>query len=366
MIMHSVIINGKKYAVEDNAPLKEPLTEAGYRFPCGGLGKCGKCRIECPSLVVTDLDRRFLSAIQIESGLRLACDKRVTSSLNIDCEVAPAPVAVKLSECRIAAVITDDEIGVSIVGDELVETVVKANPLSYYNSFDEMLTAYATDPATLTNALRAVIGKESVELFEKYGAAKALSSAVAAKGIYLKILAGLPASADADEVEKLAEKSTFGLPTESLYILPCKGDFFGGELYAECIALKERSLFIDCEKTVAFLHIGDEDDVSAAIWDCDYSPFALRCIKSAVKFLLKDKPAPAVYLYGKNAYIVEEALENLPLTVMHREREDESVVNALLSMRVRSKILKEKARTSFVSLYDNEIFQNYLNEEDDE
>lgn len=362
--MHSVIINGKKFNVEDNAPLKESLLNAGYRFPCGGYGKCGRCRIMCPSLPVTDLDRRFLSATQLESGLRLACDKKVNTSIDISCDVEPTAADIKLSECQIAAVICDEEISVSIVGEELVETVTKPNPLSIYNSLEKLTEAYTEKPNAITNALRAAIGKESVELFEKFGAAKALCTAVAGKGLYLKILAGLSLSSDADECELQAEKSVFGLPTESIYILPCRGDFFGGELFSECIALKERSLLIDCERTVSFLHIGDNDNVAATIWDCDYSKISLRCIKSAVKLLIKDQPVPIVYLYGKYAYIVEEALENCLLTIIHRDKSAESVTNALMSMRVRSKILKEKARTSFISLYDNELFQCFLNSED--
>lgn len=361
--MHSVIINGKKFSVEDNAPLKEPLIKAGFRFPCGGTGRCGKCRITCEKLPVTEKDRRFLSSNLLESGVRLACDKKVTSSFELTCETDLSAPEITLKECSIAACITDEEISISIVGDETVETVTRPNPLAEYQSMDGILTAYSQNPCALTNALRAVIGKESVELFEKYNAAKAMTAAVAAKGAYLKILAGLSAEADADEVENAAENDCFGLPAESLYILPCKGDFFGGELLAEAAKLKERSLLIDCEKTVAFLHIGDKDDIAAAIWDCDYSAIALRCIKAAVRFLIKDMPTPTVYLYGKNAYAVEEALEDLELTVMHRDKSPESVADALLSLRTRGKLLKEKARTTFISLYTNELFQTYLNEE---
>lgn len=361
--MHSVIINGKKFSIEDNAPLKEPLIDAGFRFPCGGYGKCGKCRISCPELPPTELDKRFLSPSQIAEGVRIACDKKVGTSLTIECKMEASAPKIILRECSVSAVITDEEISVSIVGDEIVETVTRKNPLSVYKSFEELINAYSSSPATLTNALRAVIGKESVELFEKYGAAKAGTTAIAAKGVYLKILAGLNIESSFEDVEILSQTDRFGLPTESIYLLPAKGDFIGGEIFAECVKLKERSLLIDCEKTLSLIHIGDEDNVATAIWDCDYSEVALRCLRAAVKFLTKDKPVPAVFLFGSYAYKAEAALENEMLTVYHRDKEPSSTANALLSFRTRSKLLKEADRTSFTTLFENELFQSYFTEE---
>lgn len=358
--MHSVVINGKKYVAEDNAPLKESLTKAGYRFPCGGNGKCGKCRINCPLLPVSALDKRFLTENQLSSGIRLACDKKVVSGLEIDCEVVSDAPNIILKECNVAVSITDSEISVGIVGESLVETVVKRNPLALYDTFNELERAYKSAPLSLTNSLRAVIGKECVELFEKYGAAKAAVAAISGKSSYLNILAGLDFFAAENEAVSRSETDSFGLPAESLYILPSAGEYIGGEVLAECILLKERSLLIDCEKTVSFLHVGDKDNVATAIWDCDYSEFALRCIRAAVKFLIKDSPVPVVVLYGPHAYEVEDFLADDELTCIHREKSLLNVTDALLSFRVRSRLLKEKNRTTFLKIYGNEDFQNFL------
>ena len=166
--MHNVIINGKKYVAEDNSPLKETLTQAGFAFPCGGVGRCGKCHINCPSLSPTDLDRRFLNDNQIKDGIRLACDKKVTSSINIECELSGVnKTNIVLHECSVAVTISDEEIDVTIVGEEPVETVTINNPLAAYPTLSALLDKYKKDGKELTTLLRAAIGKESVELFEK-------------------------------------------------------------------------------------------------------------------------------------------------------------------------------------------------------
>ncbi len=359
--MHSVIINGKKYTVEDSAPLRECLTEAGFHFPCGGAGKCGKCRINCPSLPISDLDRRFLGDRQLSDGVRLACDKKVTSSLSLECELGTSHTDIVLRECSIAVNIVDEEIDIAIVGESTVETVTKPNPLKNM-TVEEIVTEYEKNPSPLTNALRAVIGKESVELFEKYGSAKASTTAIGSKGLYLKILAGLPLDCAIEDVETKGETDPFGLPTESIYLLPTVDDFVGGDILTETIKLKENSILVDCEKTVTLFAIGEEDDLTTALWDCDYSDVAYRCIRAAVKFLLTEVKAPVITLCGRYADSVEDVLNEAGLTTIQIEKNIENTVQALLSFRARAKLNKEKNRTTTIKIFDNEIFQSFLTE----
>lgn len=359
--MHSVIVNGKKIIAQDGSPLKEILGDLGFSFPCGGTGRCGKCRITCPELSPTPLDGKFLSPRQISDGIRLACDKTVTSSLTISCELAEksAPVAL-LKECSLAVSVTDEEIDVGIIGEDLAETVTVRNPLD----LSSLSENYEKDPSSCTNALRAAIGKTGVELFEKYGAAKASVVALAAKEIYLKILAGQKLNEKFDYEAAESGKDAFGLPGESLYILPGKGDFIGGEIFAESIRLKERSLLIDCEKTVTFLHLDEKDNLAASFWNCDYSDeVAPRCFRAAVKFFTEDKPAPIICLCGRYARKAEDFLAELPFNIAFIRKSLSSVASAALSFRVRSKLNRESAATTVVRLYDNETFQKFLTEE---
>ena len=59
-------------AGEDIAAL---LKASGFSFVCGGAGICGKCKIRVlsGSVPVTDADRAFFSAEELDEGWRLAC-----------------------------------------------------------------------------------------------------------------------------------------------------------------------------------------------------------------------------------------------------------------------------------------------------
>lgn len=52
-------------------------------FPCNGNGTCGKCKVICNELPVTDLDRCFLSVDEIEEGIRLACAAEVDENFDL-------------------------------------------------------------------------------------------------------------------------------------------------------------------------------------------------------------------------------------------------------------------------------------------
>ena len=87
MIKILVEDQGKKIDCEAGSVLMDALWEHGVRIdaPCGGSGRCGKCRVRVVSgdLPVTAEDRRFLSEREIASGVRLACTARPMSDLRI-------------------------------------------------------------------------------------------------------------------------------------------------------------------------------------------------------------------------------------------------------------------------------------------
>lgn len=78
---------GKKYDCEAGSVLIDTLREHGVRIdaPCGGSGRCGKCRVRVVSgeLSVTAEDRAFLSEREMATGVRLACTARPMSDLRI-------------------------------------------------------------------------------------------------------------------------------------------------------------------------------------------------------------------------------------------------------------------------------------------
>lgn len=363
-IMKTVIVNHKKIFLDDNTPLKSALSDLGYIFPCNGQGKCGKCRIFCNSILPTELDKRFLNETQIISGLRLSCDKTITDDLNINClmQLSEAPQTIKkLSSCRIAVSIGSRFIDIGILDDELVETLTIANPLSDIGSLTEVAASYKSTKAPLTNALRAVIGKNSVELFEKYGAAKAETIAIASSGFYLHILMGIDLDCKVD-YDIITESDNLNLPTESVYILPVLSPFVGGDIFAELINLKENSLLIDCEEILTFAAIGQENNIIASMWDMDIcSSISVKCFKAALDFMCyKLNNNPTVYLYGKYSQEIEDIIINKDLTFFPKAKNLDNVAKACVFYRIRTKLSKEKNRSSVAKLLEDDKFQEFL------
>ena len=79
--------------------VKELLQSEGIRlsFPCGGNGRCGKCRgkFVCGAPKASELDRRFLSDEEIESGVRLLCMCVLTENCEIFLDEAEEMIAAE-------------------------------------------------------------------------------------------------------------------------------------------------------------------------------------------------------------------------------------------------------------------------------
>lgn len=87
MIQILVEDQGKKCLCEAGSVLMDTLREYGVRIdaPCGGGGRCGKCRVRVMSgeLPVTAEDTHALSERELAGGVRLACTARPVSDLRI-------------------------------------------------------------------------------------------------------------------------------------------------------------------------------------------------------------------------------------------------------------------------------------------
>lgn len=68
--------------VQEAASRLEIILEA----PCGGKGTCGKCKVRVLDAAVppTDTERKMLSAAEIQSGTRLACQARLTAPCTVE------------------------------------------------------------------------------------------------------------------------------------------------------------------------------------------------------------------------------------------------------------------------------------------
>ena len=77
-----ISIDGKNRIVSKNSKLAELIL---VDMPCGGHGKCGKCKIRVWGAVspVTETEHRMLTVEEIQNGVRLACCTEITGRCKI-------------------------------------------------------------------------------------------------------------------------------------------------------------------------------------------------------------------------------------------------------------------------------------------
>ncbi|MFO8058757.1 MAG: 2Fe-2S iron-sulfur cluster-binding protein, partial [bacterium] len=72
---------------ESGAMLDDIILSAGVLFdrPCGGRGKCGKCRVKASGELspLSDVEKEKLSPADIKAGVRLACQMRVVGDSEV-------------------------------------------------------------------------------------------------------------------------------------------------------------------------------------------------------------------------------------------------------------------------------------------
>ena len=358
--MFTVLINDKKFCAEDGEPLKDILLLCGMQFPCN-REECGQCVIACPDLPISALDRRFLSADKLSAGHRLACDKTVTKSLVVTCPLPEENNIAPLSSCDAAIVIGDDLIDVTVCDKNAIETRAVAQPLLSYGDVASQAEAYEKNPAAMRETLRATIKNKLDFLLKRYGLTKAGTTAVCASEFYLKILFGVPQNTKIENYRTFVGNDVLGLPTEKIYVLPPLGAFTSGEIFCQSTTKPENSFLLDCEKNLTLFYIGKEDNVFSFMWDVDYSELSALIVRAAIRVIKPADALPIVYLYGENAYKLEGMLTEEGLSYVHAEKDADAVCKACGSLSFRSRLEKEKERTSFHDLLKDENFQEEMN-----
>lgn len=79
---------GRQIDVQEGSTLIKALKEAeiDLDFPCGGGGKCGKCRIRILEGTVefSDMERKFLKEKETQEGIHLACFTKIYGDVSIE------------------------------------------------------------------------------------------------------------------------------------------------------------------------------------------------------------------------------------------------------------------------------------------
>jgi uncharacterized 2Fe-2S/4Fe-4S cluster protein (DUF4445 family) len=89
---------GETLEVERGEPLRDVLFAYGVEFPCGGRGRCKRCRVRVleGTLEPAAADRDLLSDAELAAGWRLACHASATGPLTL--EIAQMDAAILADE----------------------------------------------------------------------------------------------------------------------------------------------------------------------------------------------------------------------------------------------------------------------------
>ena len=313
----------------DNVNLRAYLEREGFRFPCGGKGSCGRCRISAPSLPVTDRDRKFLTPDEIERGVRIACDKVVNGVAEIEADIASGEVKAERYERADAyAVFCDNATYIGLQDAGEVRDGLELPPV-------EARYAY----------LRGAAQKETIELFEKHSLAKADVFLLAASPARFTELTGI--------AERFAAGASLGaelmsMPAEDVYLPPVPKTLIGSDILLE-FALREAGEFVVSGRYFAYLdeaslHVAYVASEDAAIRTATILYFLKEFAPARASYIGKDETAAACGLLGEESRIPTSA------------------ARALDSNRFKAKLDRLAKKAEEVRLADDDMWQRILSE----
>ena len=314
-----------------NTDLRVLMEREGFRFPCGGKGLCGRCKIVAPVFKPTERDLRFLSAEEISEGIRLACDKTVDGELEIECLFGrEANKAERMDYADAYAVFADYGTFVGLAADGEVKDGIDSD---------------ATAAERFTLAGRAQ--REVVELIERHSVAKAGVMLLAADARRFHALTGLNEPLPSGDS---TDAGLFGLPADEAYLPPIPGDFIGGDLPLELFGREEGELVV---AGGYFAYIGN---ASVHVAYISPSPESLNAYKATAEyFLTRFMPSKRVCV-GENAVISARGG-----FVKETSRIPSNAAAALNSNRVKAALVRLAARMETESLADDDLWQDCLN-----
>lgn len=329
---------------QDTDSLREILTREGYNFPCGGKGLCGRCKIIAPSLDVTALDRRFIGVEDLKSGVRLACDKTIVEDTEIECLLSRSPQIKRVEYPQIAAILTRKKTELALIDEDIVDSAVF--PFG----------------GRSINSLRAAVGKNSVEFFEKYKAAKAVTVLVAGETELVNAFAGRTLDLREGAV---MPASDFDMPAEEVYFPPIHEGVAGSDTLLELMPLENGALLYVHEQGL-FAYKG-ENVITARLQDINLkNDISKRAVRAAVRYFYQSFKPQRFLVISDNPDAVSDLntiLEPYGITAVHSPSNAlDSAAKALTDNKYKTRLNKLSRITESVSLADSEIFQDFFSE----
>lgn len=322
--------------------LQEALETEGFRFPCGGKGICGRCRIKASMLAPTPKDHKFFTDKEIAEGLRLACDKTITQPIEIECHMAKSPPTRKLYDPMITAILGDTSTEVSIVEHGIIETLVLASP----------------DADTLP--LRSVVGKNAIELYEKYSVAKAAVMLVAGTTERMQIFCRNGIDTDLLAMGDTLDAATFDMPTEEVYLPPFPTAFCGSLELLELDAAQDNTLLIIDGQSIRFLYKGSTTIVCAAITKDNYGQLD-KAIWATIQYFLQQYDTQEVAFVGNPTQEVARYLGEVGC--QYSVVQSNATATAALAIednRHKTRLNKLSRKVAAITIAEDEVWQELL------
>ena len=314
-----------------NVSLRQLLESEGFQFPCGGKGLCGRCKIIAPTLPITEKDSTFIPEDDLKRGVRLACDKVVEGELEIDCLLERVEKKkAKISEADAYVVFEEGRtlVGLCDGGEVLDEVVLSETPTSF-------------------RALRATAQKETVELYEEHGLAKAT----------VILLAGTPqkfteTTGIIEEFDfcNTVEARLFDMTSEEVLLLPKPTALVGSDILLEMLGRDEGTLLI---KDSYIAYLGDSLYIARVIPNIN----APKTYLTAVKYFIKKFEPTEKIVVGNNQLARDCGC------VVGESVVSENVASLLASNRPKARLEKLARKVVEVMLSEDKLFQELLQEE---
>ena len=313
-----------------NDSLRQLLESEGFQFPCGGKGLCGRCKIIAPTLPITEKDKTFIDVVDLERGVRLACDKVVEGRIEIDCLLERVEKKkAKISEADAYVVFEEGRtlVGLCDGGEILDEIILPATPTSF-------------------RALRATAQKETVELYEEHGLAKATVILLAGTPQKVTEVTGIIEEYDFTDT---VEAKLFDMTSEEVLLLPKPTALVGSDILLEMLGREEGTLLVK-DSYVAYL--GEELSIARVIPNINEPKTYLSTIRY---FIEKFTPTEKIVV-GDNplarslAFTVAESIVS------------KNVASMLASNRPKAKITRLAKSVKEINLIEDELFLRLLQE----
>ena len=314
-----------------NTSLRNLLESEGFVFPCGGKGLCGRCKIVAPTLPITEKDRTFIPEADLESGVRLACDKVVDGELELDCLLERSEKKKKkISEADAYVIFEDGRtvVGLCDGGEILDEVIIPPTPTSF-------------------RELRSVAQKETVELYEEHGLAKATIILLSGTPQKFSEVTGIIEEYDYCTT---VEAKLFDMTSEEVLMVPKPTALIGGDILLEMLGRLEGTMLVK-DGYIAYL---EENHLFIARVIPNIN--APATYVTAIAYFIKRFAPKAKYVVGDNP--LAKACGLVPV----QSKVSENSASLLASNRPKAKLERLTKKVVELSLADDDLFQELLTE----